>query len=93
MKKYLKSLSKDESRLLIRQSKEMSGMIKMDDWDAANYNGNRLIKFIEGSEIILNKAKAALNLEDDQMKSLIEYLKQHYPEATLKPIEEIEAEE
>lgn len=56
MKKYLKSLSFDESRLLIRQSKEMSAMIKMDDWDAANYNGNRLVKFIDGSEFIIKKA-------------------------------------
>jgi len=63
----------------------------MDDWDAANYNGQRLIKFTEGNKTILDKSKAALNLDDHQMQTLVEYLKSHYPEATIKPLEDIQA--
>ena len=39
-------------------------MIQIDEWKAANYNGTRLIRMIQDSKTVNDKAKILLNIDE-----------------------------
>ena len=49
--------------------------IDVDKWVEANFNGSRLVKIVEGNELIMNKVKKMFGLNDENMEYLVAYLK------------------
>lgn len=81
--KFLKLLNFAEAKQLIFQNEQLKEWISESDWDAAKYNGTRLVKILEKSDIISKKAAEVLKLDAKQMEFLASYLGSHFPTAKL----------
>ena len=58
--------------------------ISVDKWKETKLAGPRLIKIIENNKTVCTNIKEVLCLSDDQLTLLAEYLKTHFPKATIK---------
>ena len=82
-KKFLKALTADDAKTFVMQNASLKSWINESKWDANKYNGIKLIKISEGSDVICPKAMELFNLNAAQMDYFKAYCKMNFPEAIL----------
>jgi len=53
----------------------MKSLLNTEKWQQAKYNGTRLIKLCEDNKLLIEKAKAVLEIDDSKMTKLVDYLR------------------
>lgn len=87
-KKYLKQLSIEEATMLMYSNDAIGTMIPEDVWLAAKISGPKLFKVAEDNAFTVKNFKKALNLDDNKMKVISEFVKKNYPECEIQKSED-----
>ena len=79
--KFLKQLTSEEAKILLFQNEQIKSFLSEEVWEQNKISGHKLLKLVDGNELITKKTKASLGLDDGQMECVVQYLKANYPEA------------